>query len=212
MAGDRKTAVSYYDAVLYESDIHLLEPSQWLNDAILSFVFEYFCNDHSELKDSTQTVFLHPSTARLLLFLDKATLQESILKPIGAHKADVVLLPVNDGAGSEKANAGSHWALLAVKPATATSFYMDSFKSDVTLSIADKFSVVLHNCLGTNSNSSLIQVPFPQQVNHNDCGMYVIAAAELVGLHGISHETTFKDLTPDYIAKQRYRWKVLFLL
>lgn len=54
-----KVVVTYGDTTLYESDVALLRPGEWLNDSVISFWFEYllpiFCTSQ------------HPSVIEIVL-------------------------------------------------------------------------------------------------------------------------------------------------
>ena len=59
--------VSYYDAVLRQSDVALLSAPNWLNDQIVSFFFEYLRNDHFKYsKDSKKLTFIDPAVTQMI--------------------------------------------------------------------------------------------------------------------------------------------------
>ena len=59
--------VSYYDAVLRQSDVALLSAPNWLNDQIVSFFFEYLRNDHFKYsKDYQKLAFIDPAVTQMI--------------------------------------------------------------------------------------------------------------------------------------------------
>ncbi|EGD80718.1 hypothetical protein PTSG_01308 [Salpingoeca rosetta] len=209
-----RVVVTYEDASLFASDVALLEPGQWLNDAIFTFAFEYFRHGHAETRarsKSGDVVFVDPSSLQLLFAMDAASARVALLEPIGAAQAKVLVIPVNDAVSdARQPNAGTHWALLAVDTEQSRALYLDSMPSaSMRDQVVTPLLTRLSAALGTHKRLTLLQPPFPRQANSFDCGMYALAAAEHVAVTGLNPEPSFDFLSPAFISELRQRWKAI---
>lgn len=165
-----KVVLNYYDCSLHESDIHLLDENNWLNDRLIGFVYEYFEKDlyKSELI-SRNLSLVNPSTVQYLKLcksLDEANV--CFLEPLELNKKEVVFLPLNNHQYTTA--GGSHWSLLVVFPKQNGLFvHYDSTGGNFNE------AKLFFNKYKTYFNSnSLIHGEFPKQTNSSDCGVYLI--------------------------------------
>jgi len=63
--------VTYGDVSIYKSDLNWLNPGQWLNDAIISAMFEFYSREQFKEEVSNGFLyFLSPAVVALLTFLE----------------------------------------------------------------------------------------------------------------------------------------------
>lgn len=175
--------VSYHDAYLYAADIHLLEPGEWLNDAVITFAMEYLSHEHSTLSQLPEMAFVSPAVVQLCAFLaphDSAAILGDLL-----HGKHWIFLPLSDSEDRERANSGCHWTLLVADLRAAPRFYsfdsMSGGVSEKAYAIARRVAAALH----ASSSSTEIHVQAqscPQQTNNSDCGAWVISNCERFAL------------------------------
>ena len=111
-----KVVLTYRSSCIYESDVSLLSPGGWLNDAIISLALEFIEDEHHE--KVKELLFLQPCTVALCFQLAPDELSEA-LESLRLNSRRIVCLPINDGAeflqaprSGDKAR-GKHWSLLA---------------------------------------------------------------------------------------------------
>jgi sentrin-specific protease 8 len=56
--------LSYYDSLLRQSDVSLLEPPNWLNDQIIGFAFEYF--QREKFGNNKKMYFIEPAVTQMI--------------------------------------------------------------------------------------------------------------------------------------------------
>lgn len=110
----QKILLTYGSATLRNYDIQLVRNNEWLNDQIIIFFYEYLSNKYS--LESNDIVLMDACAAAELQYTDYTNDDENLLEmygPLHLERAQLILLPVNDNTNKLKANAGSHWSLLA---------------------------------------------------------------------------------------------------
>lgn len=167
MADENDPAIlTYENTTLFLSDLKLIDPPHFLNDRLLGFYFEYFfvkknlnmvsicffnCSDsflEKEVINDSNILFLNPSTAFLLAFLEstynpnsnsqfmflereRIILLHSILgedeiketlASLQMHSRLAIIIPVNDNENVTRAG-GSHWFSLCISQILLSKFF-----------------------------------------------------------------------------------------
>lgn len=192
--------VSYHSVALYPEDVALLEPTQWLNDAVLTFGIERL--EHNLFSSRPDLAFLHPSLSMILLLEDDEDDLAATLKGLKLQEKQFLFVPINDSADAEKVAAGSHWTLLVMKigrdEAGITSceaVHLDSANPGgkrsgnhaIATSVANRITCYLFSSTSSPSASSrptttvtLASASCAKQQNGYDCGVYVLWFMEKV--------------------------------
>jgi len=203
-------ALNYYDSLLRQSDVALLNVGQWLNDRLIGFAFEYFQNDvFSALAD--HVVFISPEVTQFIK-LSGAEELPIFLEPLNLPSKDLVFLAVNDQEDMERAG-GSHWSLLVYSRKLDACVHYDSASSNehTARKLAKKISMFVNN---TGSTSvKFIEGSLSQQTNSSDCGVYTVAVAELI-CEKVSAKMSISiplevDVAPSSITQKRDKMKSL---
>ena len=164
--------LSYHDVCLRKSDIDTLQGSNWLNDAIISFMFEYY-QQETYKQHSEHIHFFDPSIVQLIK--QNPSFAEEILKPhFKDDKKDLFLFPINDN--TENKVGGTHWSLLVCdKAATGLSHYDSSYSksNQSTAKLVSKIlsSTVFKGCDYCEADAEV-------QTNCYDCGVHLLMNAE----------------------------------
>jgi sentrin-specific protease 8 len=206
-----KIILDYHDSLLYESDVHLLEPSQWLNDKIIGFIYEYFENDKYErVLKSNFVACLNPSLVQLIkLTQDTNEAIMCFMDPLELKIKNYILIPINDNRSEDV--GGSHWSLLFIDRNSKIAYHLDSFGGS-NRKIALEFYQKYKNYFNCETIQEFSQCP--QQINTCDCGMYVVAFSEAI-LKSIEAKQEnnkfleFSIITPQYICELRKYYKEL---
>lgn len=170
-----KIVLSYFDSLLRQSDVELLEGPHWLNDQLISFYFEYLTRDVH--KDEGSILFVSPEVSQCLKMVSPEEV-EMFLGPVDAVSKDVIFFALNDN--TQNAAGGSHWSLLVWSKPVQTFFHFDSSSAsnqDVAESMVAKIRHFLKAPPTIREGKSL------QQSNSYDCGIHVIAQAEFLAKH-----------------------------
>ncbi len=174
---DGKKVLSFGDIVLRGRDVASLRGSNWLNDNVISFYFEW-------LESRCQRVsvrLLHTSAVQLVSSLPEPD-SRGVVQSMGLAASDLVLAAVNDGSGEPFAEceAGSHWSLLALFGNTF--FHFDSLPHCPNKRHAVRLAGRLARGMAGEGLVSFKDVgeKAPRQENGNDCGVYVLATAEAI--------------------------------
>ncbi|KAG8576301.1 hypothetical protein GDO81_009822 [Engystomops pustulosus] len=196
-----QVVLSYGDCLLRSSDVALLDGPHWLNDNIIGFIFEFLAST------------LAPSTAKRVALLSPEVSQfikccgndvQEFLQPLDLPKKDLVLLPVNDNAGTEA--GGTHWSLLA---------YLRSAREFLHYDSAPGTNAPHARLMARNLSSMLAGKPHyreeeaPAQHNSYDCGMYVVCVAQALCEQYFrgGNNLSLQIITPQYVTLKRSEWK-----
>lgn len=175
---DNQVVLSYYDCLLRQSDVNLLKGHCWLNDAVIGFYFEYL-ERSSELSTSKDIKFASPELTQLLKIMEPAD-YSAILDNLITESTDYVLFPLNNCKKLDEVG-GSHWSLLVYSRDENICAHYDSSGS-FNQSIATSFAQKIMKYLGKKS-FNFKEIQCPQQNNSYDCGIFVVANAEIILRH-----------------------------
>uniref|UniRef100_A0A8C5QTZ7 SUMO peptidase family member, NEDD8 specific n=1 Tax=Leptobrachium leishanense TaxID=445787 RepID=A0A8C5QTZ7_9ANUR len=165
-----QVVLSYGDCLLRCSDVCLLDAPHWLNDNVIGFIFEFLASTLPQAL-TQRIAFLSPEVSQFIKCCEREA--PEFLKPLDLPSKDLILLPVNDNAGSEA--GGTHWSLLAYVRQFQSYLHYDSApgtnKPHARL-MARSLSALLRG------NPAYREENAPAQHNSYDCGMYVVCVAE----------------------------------
>lgn len=171
MSTDR-IILDYNDSLLHGSDLHLLQPNNWLNDRIIGFVYEYYEREFfAEIVQKQKITLVNPSTVQFLKLCE--SLDEAIMcffEPLELDKKNFIFFPLNNSVVTDAAG-GSHWSLGLLNRKTSTFSHYDSFggsNSSEAVKFFQKFKAYF------KIDKFVDEKEFPQQQNTSDCGVYVI--------------------------------------
>eukprot|EP01083_Nonionella_stella_P202421 739506_1 len=118
-----KVIVELGDSQLYESDLDLLQPPDWLNDSLISFAFEYL---RCVLLKNTETIcFVLPTTAFIIVHEQDENDLRRTVQGAGMIDKQYVFFPVNNNTSIES-TGGTHWSLLVYIKDLHKLFHFDS--------------------------------------------------------------------------------------
>ena len=200
----------YGDVQIYECDLETLKPSQWINDIIIQFYYEYLTK---ELLKDESVLFLPPSLSHLITNVPDVLRVTSAL-PTGLPKKRLVFIPINDSTSFEY--SGSHWSLLIFFRDTSTYYYYDSLGSS-NMYQAKTCMKKIHAVLSPlNPSRHFAVVETPRQINSFDCGVYVMAISRIIAERFVKRVDCLTDkpgdlavwrlssvITPEYVTKLR---------
>lgn len=167
--------LSYGDSLLKKSDINLLQNGQWLNDKIISFMFEFFQTE--QYKENCMIGFIDPDVVQLIKLLPKEEVK-FILSPLNLDAKQLIFIPLNDNASVTA--GGSHWSLLVWDKLENRFEHYDSIQFSGSAHTATSVSKTLGPHL-TKEKFSVSSIDnTPKQRNQSDCGVYVIKLAETI--------------------------------
>ncbi|XP_068128686.1 sentrin-specific protease 8 [Hyperolius riggenbachi] len=196
-----KVVLSYGDSLLRSSDVALLDAPQWLNDNIIGFTFEFLASSLVPSR-AERVAFLSPEVSQFIKCCGSEI--KEFLQPLDLPNKDLVLLPVNDNAGSEA--GGTHWSLLA---------YLRRFHGFLHFDSSPGTNAPHARCMAKNlsilfgGNLRYEEEEAPLQHNSYDCGMYVICVAEALSEQYVlgCHNINLQNITPQYVTQKRKEWK-----
>lgn len=192
--------LSYGDSLLRSSDVALLDAPHWLNDNIIGFIFEFLA---SSLAPSTmeRVALLSPDVSQFIKCCGKDA--PEFLQPLELPKKDLVLLPVNDNAGTEA--GGTHWSLLAHLRNACEFLHYDSAPG----TNAPHARLMARNLSSLLGNSRYREEEAPAQHNSYDCGMYVVCVAQALCEQYVRgcNNLNLQNITPQYVTQKRAEWK-----
>ncbi|KAJ0266670.1 NEDD8-specific protease 1 [Hirschfeldia incana] len=205
--GDDKI-LSYNDVVLRRSDLDILNGPNFLNDRVIEFYLSYL----STLHTSPRTISLIPPS--IAFWISNCPDTESLkdfMKPLRLLDSDLVILPVNDNLNVELAEGGLHWSLLVYYREANSFFHHDSFMGSNRWSAKQLYKAVspflsdgdavYRECSDT-----------PQQKNGYDCGVHLLATAQVIckwfGSGGVKNRDELwlgdvKETVPDVVNHLR---------
>eukprot|EP00520_Triparma_pacifica_P010853 CAMPEP_0118654390 /NCGR_PEP_ID=MMETSP0785-20121206/12369_1 /TAXON_ID=91992 /ORGANISM="Bolidomonas pacifica, Strain CCMP 1866" /LENGTH=207 /DNA_ID=CAMNT_0006547057 /DNA_START=244 /DNA_END=864 /DNA_ORIENTATION=- len=197
------------DQQVYEHDLRLLRPGQWLNDNIISFFIESIALD-------TSVVFLSPSISSFIShqldpededYADECMnfFQGAMPQILNPTKSEInLVIPINSSFSDSHAafmqpGSGTHWSLLHLKVSVSSTtttihhVHYDSSPSNFNLSTATNLLSTLSSCLKAaykhkSITSSISLSPLPpftssgpmKQTDGYSCGWFTIFFARAV--------------------------------
>jgi sentrin-specific protease 8 len=216
MSGKDTRVLSYGDVFLRARDVELLDPPNWLNDAIITFYFEYL---QTECIREAKFMCLEPSLSFWLANCpDQAEFRQTLTQ-LGLSEKDVILLAVNDNREVDTYGGGTHWSLLAFFRGENISegrfVHYDSANGSNRRYAQQLANLLSPELLGRRVE--IVSETSPQQMNGWDCGVYVLGLANTL----CKWYTTFRDqdpawliaenVTPEKISRLRLEVKELIL-
>lgn len=194
--------LSYYDALITDEDVELLQGPFWLNDTIIGFYLEYL---EREKYENADICFIKPEITQCLKFSDVSDFP-AFLDPLNFKKKSFAVMPLND---CENPNlpGGSHWSLLVYSQPEKAFYHIDS-SSGTNYQAASKLAYKLSKYINHGEFKNL---PSLQQTNSYDCGVFVICNIDNV----IEHALRFGKLgnicpINDYeVSRKRHDIKLL---
>ena len=237
---------SDFGVQIYAKDVATLEPRQWLGDQVIAFLLETF-SERASASGATppSLLLLEPSVSFTAAMVGEASvLREMLSVPAGGSSvplvqqlavAQLVVMPVNNNEDASVAEGGGHWSLLVFRRAgdekrSGPRFeHYDSAAGANGPNAQAVMRAIAPLLLGSADFSSLpkpipqfVRMVTPQQANGHDCGVYMLAIAELLccGTEAepvasgealgqpVSEALTerVRALTPEVISAKRKAW------
>lgn len=171
-----KVVLSYHDTILHESDIRILQGSEWLNDEIIAFYLEYL---DKEVYPNKGMLFVSPQVTQCIKQVQREDLK-IFLDPTVKPSHDFIFFALNDSDRLDEPG-GTHWSLLIYDRRNDKYFHADSYQGTNSTQ-AQKLALNLHSYFNP---SELDQPPFVKQVktaqqkNGHDCGLHLLANLEV---------------------------------
>ncbi|XP_071961251.1 sentrin-specific protease 8-like [Antedon mediterranea] len=201
MAERDKIVLSYHDSLLRQSDLCLLQQGHWLNDNVLSFVFEYF--EHEQFCSFMEKVaFISPQVTQFIKFASVDDL-EVFLTPLDLKSKDFVLCFINNNQIRTEAG-GSHWSVMLFHRELQQFLHYDSM-CNMNAGVAKQVSTKLLPYIGVEEQTAFVNEECPQQQNSYDCGLFAITVAEcLCNIHLLEEKKSVKEaVTQERVTKKR---------
>lgn len=100
--------LKYGNVIVTYDDFSLLFGPKWINDALISFVFEYYRIDIYK-KQAKKVAFVPPEVTQIIKLNSEDDEILSIVMSLELTEKDLVFFPINDGGIDSE---GTHWSLL----------------------------------------------------------------------------------------------------
>lgn len=169
--GDKKV-LSYGDVVLWSSDVQLLRGHFFLNDRLIEFFFAQLAVPHHLL-------LLSPAISFWISHCPDTLTLSPMVEPLRLLERQVVMFAVNDNEDVGMVSGGSHWSLLVYIRELNKFEHYDSMGGS-NAKHAKQLASVMRHFLGPDAQTAEYEEPWaPQQENGYDCGLYVMALAEV---------------------------------
>lgn len=188
--------LDYHDALIYRSDLALLQPGQWLNDRVINFCYRYF--EHEDPVVSKAILLVDPAVVSFLRIQCAEDAEyHDLYRSLELNDREYVLLPCSDSSSFDAMS--THWSLVVYHVSTSTASHIDSYHGYNTSSaerIAEKLQRLYRSGLFlpcsvllmfSQSNAfifsrlkdpvKLLLPEVPQQENGYDCGIFTILAS-----------------------------------
>lgn len=176
-------ALNFHDVQLYESDVALFGPRQWLNDNAINFYFQYLYHSLCTVAGGRgqEVLFVDPAVVSCLLWqCEDEDEYRDVARGLDLKKKHLCFIPVNDN--SEFGGSSSHWSLLVFDRSSQRFKHFDSsagHNADAAQRVAQAFELLLKFSSTETDRRAVENVRgSPQQTNGYDCGVYVLMTAE----------------------------------
>lgn len=160
----------YESVALYTSDLEQILPEEWINDNVISLVYEYLNVEYLKQQNRDKFIgLISPAVVQLISFTD-----HEILDKKDFEKLKFIFLPVNE------TEDGDHWFLVVVNVLENSMLIYDSMVGDdddlqENQKLIESLAVKLIKIGFLSKNQPKVQrVKTEQQSNFDDCGVYTI--------------------------------------
>ncbi|CAK9865176.1 unnamed protein product [Sphagnum jensenii] len=176
--------LSYGDVVLRRSDLDLLEGPCYLNDRLIEFYLQYlsakFAASCYAATPSSPLLLVSPAITFWLLHCPDSESLVASIAPLQLQDREMVMFALNNNEDVEMAEGGSHWTLLVYIRKENVLQHYDSM-AGCNRRQAQELANKLKPFISSGSTPpKLVEQTTPQQQNSYDCGVYVIAIAQLL--------------------------------
>lgn len=188
-----QTALSIGDVIVHPHDHELLTGPYWINDVIISFIFQYYRGEI--YRNQLHLVsYIPPDITQIIKMLDSDEEIAQFIAPLRLEDKDLMFFPINDNDQDEA--GGTHWSLLVFNKHLGRFTHYDSQEIGRNFEAARMVAIKLQSALNvklksenmtrsnrrTSSNQQLLvdDEDFPKQENEYDCGLYVIMAVTIL--------------------------------
>eukprot|EP00246_Nothoceros_aenigmaticus_P005032 TRINITY_DN16843_c0_g1_i1.p1 TRINITY_DN16843_c0_g1~~TRINITY_DN16843_c0_g1_i1.p1 ORF type:complete len:229 (-),score=25.11 TRINITY_DN16843_c0_g1_i1:122-808(-) len=178
--------LSYGPVVLRHLDVDLLKGPHFLNDQIIEFFFHYL-TEHNAAASAAEgsdkpapLLLVGPALTFWLLHCPDSDGLKASIEPMHLPERELLLFALNNNEDVEAAEGGTHWSLLVYSRQRNIFEHFDSMSGTNWRQARALFNVI-KPVMGPESSSAKLSEPStPQQENSYDCGVYVMAIAEVI--------------------------------
>ena len=188
MSGEDEFLITLGGTTLRKSDLATVErEGGWVNDAVISFYFEYLDARVAEAED--RIGFVMPTQVFLATSLVAGGTADAVGAILGGLELDkyfsTVIIPVNDKSSVTDAIGGSHWSLLVYSAGERSYTHYDSAggtNESVARRVMDAMDLLLDPQGERGDPVFVVPEPgsVPQQDNGCDCGVFLLHFAHNV--------------------------------
>ena len=169
-----KIVVRHGGISLYESDLDTLRGPWWLTDAVIEFTFAKLSSSITNIED----VLLLPYSITGVMNASSTNVAQ-LENNLRLRSRSLVLMVVTDSKDPSIADSGSHWSLLVLDNTRNRFVHHDSM-GFANLEAAEHLANMIREGLPDVQDAQFINAATPQQRNCHDCGIYVMAVAEVI--------------------------------
>lgn len=180
----KKVVLSYYDTLIHESDLDLLDGPHWLNDTIIGFYLEYL---EKEVYGNHNVCFIRPEITQCLKLSDVSE-YPTFLDPLKFKQKSFAIMPLNDCENPDLPG-GSHWSLLVYSKPEGTFYHLDSSKGS-NHNAARTLYYKLSQYVCKTKSCEFRTLNSLQQSNSYDCGVFVLCNIDNI----VPHAMRFNNL------------------
>lgn len=166
LAGKEETKLIQYGSVaLYTTDLDQILPGEWINDNIISLVYEYLTETVLE-HHKKYVKLISPAVVQLISFTEHDILDSKDFK-----SCKFIFLPVNE------TEEGDHWFLMVFNILEQSILVYDSMMDDSDTENKLLINKIVDRLAKQGIISNRMKVKYTkieQQSNFDDCGVYLI--------------------------------------
>ena len=135
--------ISYFDVDVYDRDVKLLQPSQWLNDTCINYCFKRLMNENIDDTLVVQyrehnVVLLDPCLVSFIrLQCEDEDEFEDLRLSLNLEQKTWLFIPINDN--QSFGDNSNHWSSLLCNLETRDFWYYDSLNTNPNLQSAKNF-------------------------------------------------------------------------
>ncbi|EGV62859.1 cysteine proteinase [Yamadazyma tenuis] len=162
-----ETKLFQYESVaLYSTDLDQLLPGEWINDNVISLIYEYLNQTYLQ-KFQKFIKLISPAVVQLMIYTEYEIITKSDFE-----KGKFIFMPVNE------TEDGDHWFLVVVNILENSMLVYDSMEGDSGSENQNLLNILATKLFKTGIIASrklnILRMKTDQQSNFDDCGVYVI--------------------------------------
>ena len=145
-----QSSLSIGDIIVHPNDHELLTGPHWINDVIISFIFQYYRAEIYRNQENNIS-YIPPDITQIIKMLNSDEEIQQFIAPLRITDKELIFFPINDN--ETEAAGGTHWSLLVFDGRIGKFVHYDSQEVGGNFEAARMVAIKLQSVLNVKLKS-----------------------------------------------------------